>query len=701
MSDLVLNTLTTGYNLSRINQNFTDVANRINNYTIQNKEGHNVMSQDLDMNGYSLLNLTTNFSNIGSMLTVGDAKSHFYQIGLVPSTTNDGDAVNYGQVGQMVAAAANGIDPANVALYSVLSSGAGGQGASLVGINDVGGMYTSTTVEGALQEASTKASLSSATGSSLVGFKQSGTGSATRTLEARAKEEVFITDFTDVDPTGTTDSTAGIQAALNAHAGKLIKAPAGVYLFDSTLLFPSNTHIVGDGVGRTIFRATAALSLTTPMVKNTNQVTPGAVNGFVDSNIRVEGITFDGGGYAGRNIALGYFWKVNGIEFEQCEFENSTYMGLAIIACEAPRVINNHFHDCGNPVATSEGGASLYVAGTTYDGSISQNAEISLNRFANNRWSHMSLGLTKGSVSFNSCLNGRESGIFATRCTHLNLVGNTIDGQTKVDIAASGIELDNSNHCLISQNTVRNCGADGISSADCQFITISNNNCLNNGKQHATVAAFAHAAGIGIAGTLASPNGPNHIYIRGNICIDNQVTQTQQHGVQLIVTGSSPAISNLIIDGNDFTGCAVSEIYAPTGSVGSDGYIANNITRTAQRQSPIAVVVVQAPATTGNTAITGVGFTPRAIEVSFSLAGTGTVIHGTGVFNGSSQCCDFIYQDGTGRASGPLNGYFINASDSASNVVTRASVASLDVDGCTLNWTSVASRCWMVLRFYR
>jgi parallel beta-helix repeat protein len=538
-------------------------------------------------------------------------------------------------------------------------------------------------------------------GASLVGFQQAGTGAAARTLAARGKEAVSITDFTGVDPTGATDSAAGIQAALNAHAGKIIRVPSGVYLLGTTLLIPSNTHLIGDGKGRSVCRATAALSLSTPLIKNTNQPTPGAVNGFVDSNICFEGITFDGGSYAGRTIALGYFWKVNGIEFERCEFTNSTYMGLAVIACEAPRIIDNYFHGCGNPVATHEGGASLYVAGTVYDGSISQNAEITLNRFENNRWSHMSLGLTKSSVSFNSCLNGGESGIFATQCSHLNLIGNTIDGQTMVDIAASGIELDNSNHCLIAHNTAKNCGADGISSADCQFVTIANNNCLNNGKQHASVPAFAHAAGIGIAGTLAAPNGPNHINIRGNTCVDNQATHTQQHGVELIITGSSPAVSNLVIDGNDFTGCAVSDINAPAGSIGSDGYIANNTTRTAQRQAPVAVLVVQAPAATGNAAITGVGFRPRAVEVSFSLSGTGTVIHGTGVFDGSSQGCDFIYQDATGRASGQTSGYFVNAADSAANVVVRGSVSSLDVDGCTINWTSVASRCWMVLRFYR
>lgn len=87
--------------------------------------------------------------------------------------------------------------------------------------------------------------------------------------------------------------------------------------------------------------------------------------------------------------------------------------------------------------------------------------------------------------------------------------------------------------------------------------------------------------------------------------------------------------------------------------------------------------------------------------MTFSSSGTGSTFHGTGTFDGANQASDFIYADSTGRASGPQSGYFVNALNSSSTVVTRANAVSLDVDGCTLNWSNVTIQPWMILRFYR
>lgn len=57
-------------------------------------------------------------------------------------------------------------------------------------------------------------------GSALVAFKQSGTGSVARTLDAKSKESVSVLDF-GADPTGVTDSTAAIQAAIDYTVTKV------------------------------------------------------------------------------------------------------------------------------------------------------------------------------------------------------------------------------------------------------------------------------------------------------------------------------------------------------------------------------------------------------------------------------------------------------------------------------------------------
>jgi|ERR1022692_447042 hypothetical protein len=49
-------------------------------------------------------------------------------------------------------------------------------------------------------------------------FTQTGTGAVTRSAQSKLPDTLSILDFSGVDPTGTTDSTAGIQAILNRAA---------------------------------------------------------------------------------------------------------------------------------------------------------------------------------------------------------------------------------------------------------------------------------------------------------------------------------------------------------------------------------------------------------------------------------------------------------------------------------------------------
>lgn len=76
--------------------------------------------------------------------------------------------------------------------------------------------------------------------SSNVTFTQGGAGAATLTAQNKMRQRVSILDFTGVDPTGLTDSTAGIQAAITY--AKTLTAPeliidAGTYLVNATLTF--------------------------------------------------------------------------------------------------------------------------------------------------------------------------------------------------------------------------------------------------------------------------------------------------------------------------------------------------------------------------------------------------------------------------------------------------------------------------------
>ena len=93
-----------------------------------------------------------------------------------------------------------------------------------------------------------------------VSFLQAGTGAITRTMQNKARESVSVLDF-GADPTGGTDSTLQIQAAIDYAATQVhtangltlgieVSIPSGTYLV-STLTVSQPITISGDGISST------------------------------------------------------------------------------------------------------------------------------------------------------------------------------------------------------------------------------------------------------------------------------------------------------------------------------------------------------------------------------------------------------------------------------------------------------------------
>ena len=57
MSDIQLNPINSGYNISKVNDNFTTIEATINGEVIHSVGNNNVMGQDLDMDSNRILNL--------------------------------------------------------------------------------------------------------------------------------------------------------------------------------------------------------------------------------------------------------------------------------------------------------------------------------------------------------------------------------------------------------------------------------------------------------------------------------------------------------------------------------------------------------------------------------------------------------------------------------------------------------------------
>lgn len=80
MTDITLDTITSGYNLSKLNANFDKVEQAINEEVLHTTGGNNTMLQPLDMNGNAILNLQVDPDNPGSLLTVAEADQRYYNV---------------------------------------------------------------------------------------------------------------------------------------------------------------------------------------------------------------------------------------------------------------------------------------------------------------------------------------------------------------------------------------------------------------------------------------------------------------------------------------------------------------------------------------------------------------------------------------------------------------------------------------------
>jgi len=80
MSDVQLAQITSGYNVSRINDNFNTLKEVVNEEVLHRTGGNNVMSQDLDMNSNEILNVNVDVNNPDSLLTVGAADGRYVNV---------------------------------------------------------------------------------------------------------------------------------------------------------------------------------------------------------------------------------------------------------------------------------------------------------------------------------------------------------------------------------------------------------------------------------------------------------------------------------------------------------------------------------------------------------------------------------------------------------------------------------------------
>jgi len=263
--------------------------------------------------------------------------------------------------------------------------------------------------------------LTSKFGSSLVGFLQAGAGAGPRTLQAKEREIVSITDFyangvdgAMVDPTGITDSTAGIQAALNSGATTVVLND-GTYKITTYLLVPAGVRFKGQSRGAILSVANNIPNYATWGTAHQGQTV--LLNG---NGAECIGITINGNAYVAGGVAA---WVYDTNRIEDNYIYNSTGSTHGILAT-------------GNYTGTSC--TNLIIRGNYLKWCGANGMEL---------WQ-----ITNGLVCDNAVRVMGAGGIFLADCISVEVCGNRVS-----DCADVGIDIEGGLFCSVHSNNVSSC----------------------------------------------------------------------------------------------------------------------------------------------------------------------------------------------------------------------------------------------------
>ncbi len=120
-------------------------------------------------------------------------------------------------------------------------------------------------------------------------FLASGVGAVSRTISAKLGDFISVKDFGAAGD-GVADDTTEIQAALTAATGTTLYFPAGTYVFNSQLIVPINTHILGAGHESTILDASGATNQAFGLIQAHGSIS-GSLGGGLTGSVTAGDLT--------------------------------------------------------------------------------------------------------------------------------------------------------------------------------------------------------------------------------------------------------------------------------------------------------------------------------------------------------------------------------------------------------------------------
>jgi hypothetical protein len=173
----------------------------------------------------------------------------------------------------------------------------------------------------------------------------------------------------------------------------------------------------------------------------------------------------------------------------------------------------------------------------------------------------MSLGLQQWRAGATGAAGAGGGAFYIIRCSGVRLIDNDIDGSV-----ASGFDTASNTDIQFIGNTIRRCGACGISvGATDGGVIIGNkiHNCYQSANWY-DMANLSHAAGIQFAGTSTGVAGVcQNIVVSGNTIMDTQTMPTMPFGIGLL---GNTTLTNIVIDSSNIV--AGMPTYSPVGGPG-------------------------------------------------------------------------------------------------------------------------------------
>lgn len=303
-----------------------------------------------------------------------------------------------------------------------------------------------------------------------------------------------VIDF-GADPSGVSDSTTAIQAAINSLTSGLVLFPGGTYTVSDKLVLKSNVSLTGNG---------ATLTYTTPYEDDQGFLTD---NNVAVENVNIEGLVFDGNGtwtstsfanpYGGGN-SVGFTNGQRGIRLDNAStknivVKNNVFTGLEqgfySVACTNVVITDNIFDTIGTAAVNTS---------CTYS-TISNNVIRSvLGNLTNAGTTSIAASQFADGIYFYGAQNVSVTGNVIEDCIRIGVVLEG-DGATLCsNISVTGNSLKNFNSCRGTELNAAIWSEGGKTDYTC---SATGNVCDNTGAVAGTNSAY------GILGTRLTMTG--------------------------------------------------------------------------------------------------------------------------------------------------------------------------------------------------